>query len=61
MFQYAVTVASNHEVMTKDPQRVTKIKPCINKYNWEGINFPSDKDDWRNLQKNNVTIAVNVL
>ena len=23
---------------------ITKIKPFINKYNWEGINFPSAKD-----------------
>ena len=47
--------------MEKDPQRVTKIKPFINKYNWEGINFSSEKDDWRKLQNNNVTIPLNVL
>ena len=47
--------------MEKDPQRVTKIKPFINKYNWEGINFSSEKDDWSKLQNNNVTIALNVL
>ena len=29
----------------KDPQRITKVKPFINKYNWEGIHFPSEKDD----------------
>ena len=27
----------------KDPQGIT-IKPLINKHNWEGINFPSEKD-----------------
>ena len=47
--------------MKKDPERVTKLKPFINKYNWEGINFAPEKDDWRKLQKNNVTIALNVL
>ena len=47
--------------MRKDLQRITKIKPFINKYNWEGINFPSQKDDWRKFEKNNVTIALNVL
>ena len=31
--------------MKKDPQRVTKIKRFINKYKWEGINYPSEKDD----------------
>ena len=50
-FQYAVTVALNHEETKKDPQRITKIKPFINKYNWEGINFPSVKDDWKKFDK----------
>ena len=40
MFQYAETVTLNHEEIKKDPPRVTKIKPFINKSNWEGINFP---------------------
>ena len=40
---------------------MTKIKPFINKYNWEGINFPSEKDDWKKFEENNLTIAVNVL
>ena len=42
-------------------QRITKIKPFINKYNWEGINFPTEKDDWKKIEKNNVTIALNIL
>ena len=44
-FQYAVTVTLNHEEVKKDPQRITKIKPFINKYNWEVIHFPSETDD----------------
>ena len=45
----------------KDPQRITKVKPIINKYNWEEINFPSEKDDSKKFEKNYVTIAVNIL
>ena len=61
-FQYAVTVALNYEEIRKHSERTTKIKPFINKYKWEGINFPSEKDDWKKkLEKNNVTIALNVL
>ena len=45
----------------KNPERITKIKPFINKYKCEGINFPSEKDDWKKFEKNNVTIALNVL
>ena len=37
------------------------IKPFINKYKWEGINFPSEKDDWKTFEKNRVTIYLNVL
>ena len=59
--QYAVTVVLNHEEREKSPERMTKIKPFIYKYKWEGINFPSEKDDWKNFEKDNVTIALNVL
>ena len=51
----------NHEEIKKDLQRITKIKPFINKYNWEGISFPLEKDDWKKFEKNNVAIALNVL
>ena len=47
-FQYALTVALNHEEIKKDPQKI-KVKPFINKYNWEGINFPSGKNDWKKI------------
>ena len=60
-FQYAVTVALNYEEIKKEPQNIKKIKPFVNKYNWEGINYSSEKDDWKKNEKNNVTIALNVL
>ena len=50
----------NHEEK-KDPQRITQIKPSINKCNWEGIIFPPEKDDWKIFWKNNMAIAHNVL
>ena len=34
-FQYAITVALNHEQIKKDPQIITKIKPFIDQYNWK--------------------------
>ena len=39
-FQYAVTVMLNYEKIEKDPQRMTKIKTFINKYNWKEKRFP---------------------
>ena len=44
-FQYSVTIMLNHKEIKKDLQKITKIKSLINKYNWEGIHFPSEKDD----------------
>ena len=42
-----------------------KIKPFINKYKLEGLNFPSKKkkkkNDWKNIEKKNLTIDLNVL
>ena len=37
------------------------MKKRTNKYDWEGINYPSEKDDWKKFEKNNVTIPLNVL
>ena len=39
----------------KDPQRITKIKP-LQKYNWEGINYPWEKK----IEKNNLMITLNI-
>ena len=60
-FQYAETVALNLEEIKKYPQRITKVKPFVNKSYWEGINVPSEKDDQNKFDKNNLTIALNVL
>ena len=54
-------VTLNYEEIKRDPQRITNTKPFINKYNWEGINYPSEKDDWKKIEKNNEIIALNVL
>ena len=35
--------------------------PSIDKHNWKDINYPSGKDDWKKFEKNNPTIALNVL
>ena len=40
-------------------QRISKIKPFINKHNWKGINFQSEKNDWEKFEKNSNTIALN--
>ena len=38
--QYAETVAINYKEMESNSERVSSIKPFMNKYNWVGINYP---------------------
>ena len=59
--QYAVTVALNYEEIKKDLQGIIKIKSFINKNNWKRINFPSEKNGWKKIEKDNVTTDLNVL
>ena len=40
-----VTVALNYEEIESHPERVSNIKPLINKYNWKGIKYPTTIDD----------------
>ena len=59
MLQGTLTVALNLEKFKKRPAKIIKIKPFIDKYSWKGINFPSEKDDSKKMEKNNLTIALN--
>ena len=54
-------MALNYEEIKRDPQRISKIKPFISKYNWKVRNYPSKIDDWKTFAKNNLTIALNIL
>ena len=60
-FQYALTVALNHEKIKDHPERISKIKPFINQCNWDDINFPSTGKDWKKFELNNTSIALNIL
>ena len=53
-------MALNLNRINKDQQRVSKIKPFIEKYNWEDIDFPSTSKDWKKFESNN-EIALNTL
>ena len=60
-FQYAANVALNYEEIKWNPVRVPNIKPFINKYYRKGTNYPSKIDNWKTFEKNNPTIALNIL
>ena len=60
-FQHAVTVALNHDKIKKNPQIGPKIKPFIDQYNSNDIDFPSTSKDWKKFELNNESIALNIL
>ena len=49
--QYAITFALKHESIIMDPQKMSKIKSFINKYEWKEINFPSGSKTEKQLKK----------
>ena len=51
----------NTDDKVSNPERVSNIKQYINKFKWKAINYPSKINDWKTLEKNNLTIALNVL
>ena len=60
-FQNALDDALNYQTIKTNPERISKLKPYINKYNWEGIDFPAGPKDWIKFEKNNKKIALNIL
>ena len=49
------------KTLEKRPQRISKIKPFIDQYNWNEIDFPSHSKDWKKLEQNNNATALNIL
>ena len=76
-FQFATTVALNHQNIENHLERISNIKPFINQYNWKDMDIKAhQKDrkefkqedlknlkaiDWKKFEQNNKTIALNIL
>ena len=60
-FQNALDDALNYQNIVRDLRRISNVKPYINKYNWEGIEFPAGPKDSIKFEQNNKTIALNIL
>ena len=50
-FKDALDNALNYQNIEIRSERISKLKPYINKYNWEGIDFPAGPKEWINLKK----------
>ena len=60
-FQYLITVALNHEKIENHPERIPNTETFISQYNWKGIDFLAGIKDWKKFERNNKTIALNIL
>ena len=60
-FQYSIVLSLHQEQIGKNYCKISKIKLFINNYNWENINFPPQEQDYKTLEMNNKSIALNVL
>ena len=59
-FEYAITLALNLDNIDNHSERVSKIKPFIDQYNWKDIDFPPTSKDWKKFELNN-EVALNIL
>ena len=50
-FQNALNDSLDYERIKKDPQKISKLKPCINQYNWKDIKFQLTKKTGKSWNK----------
>ena len=60
-FQNALDDVLNYQTIKTNPERISKLKLYIDKYNQEGTEFPVGPKDWIKFERNNKTIALNIL
>ena len=53
-----IVAALHHQDISNNPERITKLKPFINNYNWKHINFPARADDWNKFERYNKDITL---
>ena len=54
------TVALKTISNKNNPERRSKIKPFIDKYNWKEISFLSQQKDWKTFDSNTKSISLNI-
>ena len=59
-FQNDLNDALNYQTVETNLEKISKLKPCINRYNWEGIKFPAGPKDWKKFEQNNKTTALKI-
>ena len=60
-FECSRIVALHHQNLRNHPERISNINFFSHMYNWEGTEFPAGIKDQKRSEKNNKTIALNIL
>ena len=60
-FQYSIVAALNHQKISNHSEKTSNLKPFINNYNWNDLEFPAGHKDYSTFEKNNSKIALNIL
>ena len=60
-FQYVIIAGLNYQNIDIHLERISKLEPFTDNYNWKDIEYPSHSKDWRKFECNNKTIALNIL
>ena len=61
-FEYSVVAALHHKKIKSHPERIQGNHHLFScDYNWCGIDFPAGIKEWKRFEKNNETIALNIL
>ena len=56
-----IKMTLDYETIEKNPERISKLKHYINKYNWKEIDFSAGPKEQIKFEKNNNTTALNIL
>ena len=56
--QFAATLAFDN--INNHPEKISKIRPFIDKYNWKDVDFPPTNKDWKKCELNN-KVALKIL
>ena len=51
----------NYEKTNNHLEKLSKITPFIDQYDWSEINFPSNQKDWKKFESNSKSTALNIL
>ena len=59
-FQYTVAHLYREEI-NENKGRMNKIKPYLQHFNFENINYPLRKKDYKTFERNNKSVSLNIL